>query len=453
MTKSFEEKNKQTNIFKTYDIRGIYLKEIDELVFYKIARSCAVYFNGKKVLVGCDGRLSSKSLKSSVIQGLLDDGMEVYDLDLVSTSTFNFLISKGDFDFGLHITASHNPKEYNGLKIYDKFGVSIGLGFGLEKIKEIFEKEKFTHKKTGRLIKADDLKEEHKKFLAGKIFSTDKKFAVDFSNGVGSIIFMEILKEIGAECIILNENIDGNFPSHSPEPTEQSLSKLIEIVKSKKLDFGVAFDGDADRIVFIDENGRLLRGDQILYLLVKYLKPKKVVFEASFPPFFKKILQSMNVNSIETKVGRSFIINEMKKSGSDLGGEMSNHFYFKETNFMDDAFYTFLIVLKILEEEKKNLGEILKEYEVGNFLSYKIEVADEKKYQLVEKIKEEVKKKYDVVEVDGVKVVLSEKDWFLIRASNTEPVLKVLIESSKKETIEKYKELIDGLVKKALSLL
>jgi phosphomannomutase len=435
-------------IFKPYDIRGVYPREINEKIFYKMARACVKYFGGRKVLVGGDGRLSTPSLKRVLIEGLLNEGMEVYDLGLVSTSTFNFLISSKKFDFGLQVTASHNPKEFNGVKVYDNIGNSIGIGYGLEKIEEIFNRtgdERAT--KRGTYINSSELKIEHKKFLEKNIETFDKKVCVDYSNGCGSVIFSDVIsRKINA--IEINKEIDGSFPSHPPEPTEENLKELIKLVKEYGCVFGAAFDGDADRIVFVDENGKIVRGDKILYLLSKFLKVKKVVHEISFPPLFKAKIQEIGAEAVETKVGRVHIINEMRNSNADVGGEISSHFYFKETNFMDDAFYTFLLVVKILKREKNGLVELLKEYPEFPHRTIKVNVSDEKKYQIVENIRKELESKFNVILLDGVKVVFNEKDWFLIRASNTEPIIRVYIEGENQEKVKELERFVIGTINK-----
>jgi len=435
-------------IFKPYDVRGIYPTEINEKIFYKIARACVEYFGGGKVLIGGDGRLSTPSLKIALIEGLLDEGMEVYDLGLASTSTFNFLISSGKFDFGLQVTASHNPKEFNGIKVYDKVGNSIGIGYGLEKIEEFFKKiEGEPKRKKGTYIDASELKIEHKKFLEKNIETFDKKVCIDYSNGCGSIVFSDVINR-KIDVIEINKEVDGSFPSHPPEPNEENLKELIKLVKEYGCVFGAAFDGDADRIVFVNENGKVIRGDKILYLLSKFLGAKKVVHEVSFPPLFKEKMHEVGAEVIETKVGRVYIINEMRSSNADVGGEISSHFYFKETNFMEDAFYTFLLVLKILKREKRSLGELLKDYPEFPHKTVKVNVPDEMKYQIVENIRKEIEGKFNTISIDGVKVVFDEKDWFLIRASNTEPVIRVYIEGENQEKVKELERFVMGIINK-----
>ncbi|MFZ8829946.1 MAG: hypothetical protein ACO2OO_00625, partial [Candidatus Aenigmatarchaeota archaeon] len=268
-------------IFKPYDIRGIYPNEINEKIAYKIAKACARYFNGNNALIGGDGRISTPLLKKGIIDGLLEEGVNVYDLGIISTSTFNFIISRGNFDFGLQITASHNPKEFNGIKVYDGLGNTIGIDFGLKKIEEIFNAMNIDNKKkNGKYIDASEMKNLHKKFLEDFIESFDQKICIDYSNGCGSIVFSDVIKN-RINAIEINKEIDGNFPAHPPEPTEENLKKLSELVKENNCSLGIAFDGDADRIVFLDENGKLIRGDRILYIFSKFIKPKKVVYEVS----------------------------------------------------------------------------------------------------------------------------------------------------------------------------
>jgi len=436
------------SIFKPYDIRGIYPNEINEKVAYKIAKACARYFKGKSVLVGGDGRLSTPSLKKAIVDGLLEEGMNVYDLNIVSTSTFNFLISKGKFDFGLQVTASHNPKEFNGIKVYDGLGNTIGIGFGLEKIEEIFKTINHENKnKNGKYIDALEMKNLHKKFLENFVERFDQKICIDYSSGCGSIVFSDVIKN-RINVVEINKEIDGNFPSHPPEPSEENLKELSKFIRENNCSLGVAFDGDADRIVFLDENGKAIRGDKILYIFSKFLKPKKVVYEVSFPPLFGNILKRLGIKYVESKVGRVYIINEMRKTNADIGGEISSHFYFKTTNFMEDAFYAFLLMIKILKKEGKKISELSEEYPELPHENFKISVPEERKYQIVEKLKEEISKEFETITIDGVKVILDEKNWFLIRASNTEPIIRVYVEGENKEKLNENKKLVENFINK-----
>ncbi len=441
------------NIFKAYDVRGIYPNEINEEVAFKLAKACTKHFNAKNCLVAGDVRLSTESLKNSFINSLLDSGLEVYDAKIISTSTFNYLISQEKFDFGVMITASHNPPQYNGFKIYDSEANAIGLGLGLEKIAEIYEKiEMKKENKNGKLINAENLKEKHLNFLLNEMkkFKIKKfKIAIDFGNGCAAILFPEILKILNTEIILLNAEIDGSFKNRLPEPSKENLSELIELIKKEKFDFGVAFDGDADRIVFLDSNGNLLRGDQVAYLFVKFFKPKKIVFDFYFPPYFKKILEKLKIQYKESKVGRAYIANTCKEINADLAFEYSMHVYFKELKHNEDTFLTFIKFLQAVS--KISLKKILEEYKILPSISYKISASDEKKFLAIEKFYENVKNEIKVETLDGVKGFFDEKNWFLIRASNTEPIIRVFIEGENENKINEMKEYIDKKINEILS--
>jgi len=319
---------------------------------------------------------------------------------------------------------------------------------GLEKIEEIFNAINIENgNKSGKLIDASEMKNLHKKFLEDFIESFDKRICIDYSNGCGSVVFSDVIKN-RINAIEINKEIDGNFPSHPPEPTEENLKKLSELIKKNNCSLGIAFDGDADRIVFLDEKGKLIRGDRILYIFSKFLRPKKVVYEVSFPPLFRNMLEKLGIRHVESKVGRVYIINEMRKENADIGGETSSHFYFKATNFVEDAFYAFALMIKILKKEEKTISELLEEYPELPHESFKISVPEDKKYHIVEKLKEEISKEFETITIDGVKVILDDKNWFLIRASNTEPVIRVYVEGESKEKLDKNKKIVENFIKK-----
>ncbi len=443
-------------IFKAYDIRGIYPSEINENIAFKLAKALAKYFNAKNCLIAGDVRKSTESLKKSLIEGLIDSNLEVHDAGIISTSTFNYLISNFKFDFGVMITASHNPPEYNGFKIYNSEGEPIGIESGLKEIKEIYEKiEAKKENGKGKLIEKFDLKNEHLKFLKEKIKKEkirEFKIAIDLGSGCANIVFPEILKEINCEILLLNSEIDGEFKSRLPEPNEENLKELIETIKKEKFDFGIAFDGDADRIVFLDEKGKLLRGDQIAYLFVKYLKPKAFVFDFSFPPRFKKILEKEKIKFKESKVGRVFISKVAKEIDADIAIEYSGHIYFKELKYNEDTFYAFIKFLQILSKEKKSLSKILEEYKTYNFISYKVKVEDTKKELVMQKLKEKFEE-FNISTLDGIKVIFDDNNWFLIRPSNTEPIIRIHIEAENESKMNEIKKIIDKNINEILNIL
>ena len=411
------------SIFKSYDIRGIYPKEINEDIFKKIAKSIITFFRDvRKVIVGNDCRISSNSLKESIISALSNYNLKIYDVGLVSTSTFNFLVKK--FDLGLMITASHNPKEYNGLKVYYK-GNEIGYDNGLNEVEKIFNSEKFFEEnKKAKIIDAENLKERHLKFLLRKGKNLkDLKVAVDFSNGCANVIFKDFLNSLKIEKIYLNDKIDGNFPAHDPEPNEKTLKELIEVVKKENCDFGVGFDGDADRIAFVKD--RIIRADELAFFLSKVYKYKKIVIDFSFPEKFKKYF-----NVEVSKVGRTNVLKKAKEVDADAAFEMSGHVYLKEIGFFEDVFYVFIKFAK----KYKKFEKLLKEYEKPNILQLKFPIFD------VESLKEKIKNFGKIVELDGFKFIIDEDNEFIIRKSQTEPIVRLTIYY--KDKLEEIKEIL-----------
>ncbi len=411
------------SIFKSYDIRGIYPKEINEDIFKKIAKSIITFFKDvRKVIIGNDCRISSNSLKESIISALSNYNLKIYDVGLISTSTFNFLVKK--FDLGLMITASHNPKEYNGLKVYYK-GNEIGYENGLNEVEKIFNSEKFFEEnKKAKIINAEKLKERHLRFLLRKGKNLkDLKVAVDFSNGCANVIFKDFLNSLKIEKIYLNDKIDGNFPAHDPEPNEKTLKELIEIVKKENCDFGVGFDGDADRIVFVKD--RIIRADELAFFLSKVYKYKKIVVDFSFPEKFKKYF-----NVEVSKVGRTNVLKKAKEVEADAAFEMSGHVYLKEIGFFEDVFYVFIKFAK----KYKKFEKVLKEYEKPNILQLKLPIFD------VESLKEKIKNFGKIVELDGFKFIIDENNEFIIRKSQTEPIVRLTIYY--KDKLEEIKEIL-----------
>ena len=423
-------------LFREYDIRGIYGKGLTEDFAYKLGKAYGTMIHGK-VVVGRDGRNSGKNLQNSFMDGLVSTGAHILDLGLISTPAVYLAIKLLNTDGGVVVTASHNPKEWNGFKLCDKNGYTIDT----ENLKSIFLRGKFSNG-IGR-IENYDFKPKYENFLL-KLSGIQKVNAiVDTGNGIAGIY--NIFDKLGMK--VINRKVDGNFPNHSPEPNENVLSKLKEKVISENADFGVGLDGDADRAIFVDDKGRVLDSSVTLAILsMKLLKTKraKIVFDISSSSFIEDFVKKRRGIPIVSKTGRRNVIKKMKEEDADVGGEFSGHLYFKELFGFDDGVYAILKMAKALSGKK--LSQI-----VDEIVKYKlylkkttVECDDEKKFEIVERIKNKLIKKYkNYVDIDGIKVY-TDFGWFLIRASNTKPEIRIMVESKSENVAEsKLRELVN----------
>lgn len=433
------------SIFKSYDVRGVYPSEINEEAAFQIARAFIKKTGAKRPVIGHDARISSPQLSRAFIGGMKAEGAEVFSIGQVPTECVYFSVGRYDFDAGVMVTASHNPKEYNGFKMLNKKNGDISIVRGESLISEVTQDGLEGYKKVDadkKNIWEDYLNHILSFIDLGKI--SNLKIVVDASNGVAGNTVLRTAEKLPIEVIPLNFNPDGNFPNHGPNPLEEgSVDKISEIIKSEKLDFGVIFDGDADRIFLVDELGGLVRADATLLLLAKYFLQKNpnmavaytVICSKAVPEFVKK----WGGVPIRTKVGFVNVREGLIKNNGIIGGEPSGHYCFKDYFYLDSGMIAFLSLLQIISEDGRNLSGIIKEltpYPKSRELNFK--VADK------ELILKKVKQKYSNGKqdyLDGVTVGYNSW-WFNIRSSNTEPLLRLTIEADSQELLsQKQKEL------------
>lgn len=436
------------NIFREYDIRGIYEKDLKGDVSYFIGKGIGSYLirkNLKTVSVGGDNRLTTPEIKEKLIKGLIDSGCQVIDIGIVPTPILYFSVHFYQYDSGVMVTASHNPPEFNGFKIILKNGSLYGKE--IQKIAELIEKEDF-EKGNGKIEKKEDIVEKYINFMVNK-FKFNKKFKVGIDTGNGTVgpIIEQLFKKVGINFIGLYLESDGNFPNHLPDPVvPENLKELIEIVKNNKLECGLGFDGDGDRLGVVDDKGNILWGDQLMILFSREILEKyrgaKIIFDVKCSKALEEEILKMGGIPIMWKTGHSLIENKLHEEKSPIAGELSGHIYFADEYFgYDDAIYTSLRLLRIIEKENKNLSELFKD--VKRYFStpeIRIEVSDEKKFDIVEKVKNFYStKKYKINDIDGVKVYYP-SGWALLRASNTQPALVVRIEGETEEELKNIKK-------------
>ncbi len=443
------------NIFRAYDIRGIYGKDITDAIATQIGKAFGTYIGGegKRLVVGRDVRLSGETLENALIEGLLSTGCHIQEIGIVPTPVFYFAIVHQAKDGGAMVTASHNPPNWNGFKLCRDKGFLIAQSMGMEKVQEIAFNERFKLSSRGKLKKYGEAVADYSNFALGKVKIERKlKVAIDTGNGACSGIISKIFRDAGLEVIAINDEPDGNFPAHLPEPNEETLGELKKLVVKEKADFGIGYDGDGDRALFIDDKGRIIPGDVTLIIFAKYylekLKGAKILYELSCSSSVDETIKAHGGIPIVSRVGHAYIMDEMIKENAVLGGEVSSHFYFADVYGFDDALYAGLKMAELLSKKDERLSEMVNS--IPKYPSTPVKVydcPDEKKFGVVEKLTEEFKQMgYNIITIDGVKVI--EPDgWFLIRASNTLPQIKMTAEA---KTQEKLKQLTKFAERKIL---
>ncbi len=433
------------SIFKAYDIRGIYPTELNEDTVYKIGRAFVTFLRCRNVVVARDARLSSPSLHRALIKGITDQGADVVDIGLSSIAMFYFSVANYKFDSGLMITASHNPKEYNGLKLVREKAVALTENSGIKEIEKIVDAD-FKEGKRGRLTKKDVLKDYMKHVLK---FSkkSNLKVVFDFSNSMVALAGTKILKKV-CNAVYINEKLDGTFPAHEANPVKEENLKQIKIcVRQEKADFGICFDGDGDRVGLVDEKGNIITNDLVTALISKSILKdnpnEKIVYDARFSHSVPEEIMASGGKPIYTRVGHSFIKEKMRRENAIFGGEFSGHFFYRENFFTDSAIITALKIIAIAEEGKKPLSELIKPlqkyYHTGE-INFNINEKDAKIKEIENHFKDG-KKSY----IDGVTVEY--KDWwFNLRKSNTEPVIRLTLEAKTREKMEEMKKKISELI-------
>tara|TARA_B100000963_G_scaffold226711_1_gene197788 strand:- start:2969 stop:4300 length:1332 start_codon:yes stop_codon:yes gene_type:complete len=432
-------------IFKSYDIRGVFGDTLTLQDAYKIGYSFAEFVDSDSILIGHDGRLSNIEMLNAVASGISNSGKSVLYVGLVPTDVVYSLSGLLEFP-GVIITASHNPKEYNGLKLCNSGAVPIGEYSGLLEIKNNIKNIdngviSNLHLETNNEL---DLYFKHiQKLVKPEKVNSQIKFGVDGGNGAIGSIFEDLSTIYSFDCEKLYMEVDGNFPNHPADPSNKdNLIEIIKLVQEKKLDFGVAFDGDADRAVFIDDTGKVVSGSMMTTLIADYLSEKKdnlkVVYNVNVSPHALSILDSKNISLFRCKVGHSNIKAMMKELEADFGGEHSAHFYYKDNFFADSAILTLLMFMSIVSERGEKVSSMIDKY---NFppTSGEINFVVEDVESSLEKIKAVFTGEFD--ELDGLSY-FDENFWFNVRGSNTEPKLRVNIEAPSQQILDEVLEKI-----------
>ncbi|HCE45086.1 MAG TPA: phosphomannomutase/phosphoglucomutase [Lentisphaeria bacterium] len=427
-------------IFKAYDIRGIYPEQLNEAMAEKIGRAFIQFLGAKKVVVGRDMRPHSIPLFKAMAKGMTEQGADVIDIGMCSTPMSYFANGKLGADGSIMITASHNPGQWNGFKLCRKEAVPISGATGIADVEKIVKDESWTKSSSTGKISSYDISTEYGEFLR-KYAKVDRKLKVvaDFANSMGSYEIAGIRDLF--ELIPLYEELDGTFPNHEANPLEtHTLDALRAKVREVGADFGAGFDGDADRCGFIDDKGEIIPMDLFTALIAQDILsngPATILYDLRSSWAVKECIEKNGGKAIMSRVGHAFIKAQMREYGAVFAGELSGHYYFKQNYTTESQGLAMLMLANLICKTKKKVSDLvapLRIYSSSGEINSK--VAD------VKSVLDMIRKKYSdgrMFELDGVSVEY--KDWwFNVRASNTEPLMRLIVEAKDLKTMESRRD-------------
>jgi phosphomannomutase len=446
-----------SSIFKAYDVRGLYPSEVNEDAARLIGRGFVAYLNAKRIAVSRDMRLSSPSVSAAFIDGARMQGADVVDYGMMGTDMMYFAVARDGHDGGAQITASHNPKEYNGIKLVRREAFPLSGDAGIGDIRDMIVNDTVPAPATtpGKLTTNDVVDDYRKHVLSFIDPSIIKPFNVvlDAGNGIAGMVAPGLFEKLPTKLDTLCFEVDGTFPNHEANPLiEENRRDIVERVKRDRADVGIAWDGDADRCFFIDGGGEFIAGDFITALLAEAFLLKhpgaKIVYDVRASYAVKDIVAKYGGTALMNKVGHAFFKRRMREEGAIFGGEVTGHYYFRDNFYADNGFIPALLILELMSRKGQTLAELLAPLREKYFISGEINtrVSDMKTTQV--KLDGLAAKYSDgrVYSIDGTSVEYP--DWhFNVRASNTEPMLRLNLEAVTAELMEKKREEVLGFIR------
>lgn len=430
--------------FKAYDFRGVYNQDFDLETIYKFGYFLPQLLEAKKILVGRDMRLSSPAMFDALSRGITDAGADVYNLGLCTTPMVYYFTAKHDFDGSVMITASHNPKDYNGLKVSRRDALPCGYDTGLREIEQKIATEKVIVAENRGKIVEYSCQNEYLAFL--KQYTHDisnLNIVMDCSHGMASLLVGELF---GTQPHYLYNELDGNFPNHDGNPLEEkNVRDLKREVLARNADVGVIYDGDADRVMFVDELGQFIAPDLMIALMGHYFGEEKklkgiYIQDIRTSKSVSEYLEKMEFTPYIWRVGRAYAALKLREIDGIFGGEFAGHYYFRDFFYSDSAMMASLIILHIISKFKKkgiSLSQIIKQiasYANSGEINFKIE----QKQKAMEALKEHFthqEQPTKIMDFDGYRIEFSDW-WFNVRPSNTEPYLRLLMEAKTTELLQ-----------------
>src|SRR5688572_5282387 len=441
-------------IFREYDVRGLHETDLTDPVVTDLGRALGTYLARKgavTVALGRDFRPSSPRLAAALEKGLLETGRTIVRVGVVPTPGLYWSIAHLKTDAGVQITGSHNPSEYNGFKM--NLGLASIYGEAIQELLGLIEARDFEKPGTPGTASDHPTEKAYMDMLASKVSPKRKlKVVIDAGNGCAGPVAPEVFRRVGQEVIELFTEPDGTYPNHQPDPTvEANMQDLIRAMKEHKADYGIAYDGDADRVGAVDERGRIVWGDQILALLSREVLAKypgaPIVFDVKCSQGLEEDILAHGGRPVMAKTGHSVMKARMKEEKAPLAGELSGHIFYQDEFYgFDGAIYGSLRLLRVITDSGKSLGQLLDS--VPQYVAtpeIRLDADDDTKFAIVDRVRDHFAKDHEVIAIDGARIKFGD-GWALVRASNTQPVLVVRFEAKTRERLEQIQaEVMDVL--------
>jgi len=441
-------------VFKAYDVRGTYGVEIDEDGAYAVGRAYAEQFEPRQIVVGHDMRLSSPSISAAVVEGALDGGTDVIDIGLAGTEMVYFTVGSLGLDGGIAVTASHNPKEYTGMKIVREGALPVGGESGLLDVRDRALRGFGTVARRGERTERDVYPEYVERVLSFVDVSAvaPLKIVVDAANGMAGAMLPPVLERLPTiEVVRCNFELDGSFPNHEPNPLlPENREFIIRSTRDQHADFGVAFDGDADRCFFVDDTAEFVPGDFATALFAETVLARepgaKIIYDVRASWAVPETIEAAGGVPLVNRVGHAYIKHRMRAEDAAFGGEVSGHYYFRDFCQADSGVVPFLLMLELVSRSGKKLSEILRRFEERYFVTGELNTPVADVELKLRELEERFGPEGTVSHLDGVSV--DADGWhFNVRPSNTEPLLRLNLEARSRELMERKRDEVLGVIR------
>jgi len=433
-------------VFKAYDVRGIFPSELNEEGAYAIGRAYAEQFEPKEIAVGRDMRLSSPPMAAAVVSGVADAGVAVVDIGMVGTEMLYFAVGELGLDGGIAVTASHNPKEYTGMKIVRRGALPVGGESGLMEIRDRAQRGSFAERPHGA-IRAEDV---YPAFVEKVLSFIDVdavkplRVVVDAANGMAGAMLPPVLERLPVDAVRCYFEPDGTFPNHEPNPLlPENREFIVARVTEERADLGIAFDGDADRCFFVDDTGEFVAGDFVTALLAESMLEKepgaKIIYDVRASWAVRDTVQAAGGVALVNRVGHAFIKHRMREEDAVFGGEVSGHYYFRDFSQADSGVIPALLLLELVSTKGHPLSEILRPFRERYFITGEINSRVDDVPLKLQELKEHFSSQGEVSHLDGISITA--EDWHLnVRPSNTEPLLRLNLEALDRGLMERKRD-------------